>query len=268
MRPIIPFFLFVLLLTQRCRKDKTNTPQIAYDIILVMGQSNTHYGDDSMNFIAYDSPRVLQLSRTQSNDQKIIAAKEPLDHHTKAPNKVGFAMTFASLYSQTELEKNRNILLIPCGCIGSGFINNRWNKGNDLYQDAVLRYTKFQRNFPNSKLVAVLWHQGEEDVENPNYQHQLDQFIVDFRKSIQSPQVPFILGGMVPYWVEQDANRQHIQKIIKNVPYRIPHCGYADPTYPVIIKKTVDSINSIHYDANGLYELGQRYFLEYLKIKS
>jgi hypothetical protein len=265
------FTLLFLLFSglSSCKKAETNCNEIeivAPRIILVAGQSNTHAGLGLDETIDTTVNGIYQLGRF-SNDMCVIEAAEPLDHHTKAYNRIGFALTFAKLLKQ-HLQNSESVLIIPCGFGGTGFIDNRWNRGDDLYRDAVYRVNLVLADYPDAVLSAVLWHQGETDIvlNNPNYQGSLDQFIIDLRADIDNQEVPFILGGMVPYWVNQNADRIAGQEIIASSPQRHINVGYVDPTVPFVIEKPDNTFDEIHYSAEGQRELGQRYFTKYLEI--
>ena len=116
---------------------------------------------------------------------------------------------------------------------------------------------------PNTKLVGILWHQGENDVDNLDYKKHLDTFISNIRAEFGDSTTPFILGGMVPHWVQQAENRINQQKIISSTPNRINYTGYADPVAEAIIFKPDNTYDDIHYDAAGMRKLGKRYFKAY-----
>ena len=247
-----------------CRKDIDN--QTIYDVILVVGQSNNYYGDNLDDLEPFKvSESIKQLGRYDSLNYQIIPATEPLQNYTLPINKGCYVLTFANLYSKTILKNNHKILIIPCAKWGTSFIENDWNKGDKLYRDAIERTNYVLSHFRKSKLTAILWHQGESDIENSNYQTDLDNFILNIRKDINQENTPFILGGMVPFWVKQNSKRIAIQNIIKNTPTRLPNTAYANPQFPFIIDKYDNSIDSLHYSAKGLRELGQRYFTEFMK---
>jgi len=175
-------------------------------------------------------------------------------------------LTFSKLYLEYFSDCRNRLLIVPCGYGGTGFIDNRWNEGDDLYEDAVSKVNYLLKSLPGSNLKVILWHQGEDDVDNPGYKDMLDSFINDFRQDLNNPEVPFILGGMVPYWVNIDSTRINQQEIIANTPERIFKTGYADPSVPYIIEKEDNEFDMIHYDAKGQRELGRRYFDAYLKL--
>ncbi|MCX6278159.1 MAG: sialate O-acetylesterase [Bacteroidetes bacterium] len=259
--------LILLLILSSCKKNEGMIiPKDGYDVILVIGQSNTHQGI-GLNFLL-DAPneRIKQLGRFGDNNMKIITAREPLDHFTKIPDKIGFAMTFAKAYKNQFLSSDKHILIIPGGMGATGFSSHYWNKGDTLYNDAVMRTNFVVKNF-KSKLVAILWHQGESDIGNPDYQQNLDSMIVNIRKDITGGgRVPFVLGGMVPYWIQQNPDRMIINNIIENTVNRIQKTGYANPEVPFTIEKSNKDFDSNHFDANGLRQMGLRYFSEFVRL--
>jgi hypothetical protein len=235
----------------------------AYDVIVVMGQSNTLAGLGYDSVLDKSSSRIFQLGR-RSNDMNVIEAKEPLDNHESIPGHIGFALTFCKWYTSVLLDTGRNILIIPCGMGATGFGDQRWNKGNDLYEDAVARTNYVLNQFPGSDLKTILWHQGEDDIDTPGFQQALDSMIVNFRRDLQTPtNAPFILGGMVPYWSNQSEARRYSECVIKTTPMRIPGTAFVDPASPCRIVKVDNSVDEIHFNAEGQRELGYRYFNAY-----
>lgn len=263
----IAILLLITALFISCEKGTvTEVPFAGYDVILVIGQSNTHCG------LVYDSildaphKDIKQLGRFGESDLEIIEATEPMDHHTRYVGNIGFAMTFAKRYLEKHLKPGRKILIIPGGRAGSGFYSHFWGVGDTLYNDAVMR-SNFVLNNTGNEMVAILWHQGESDITNPDYQQLIDSMIVNFRRDIVGSSVtPFILGGMVPYWVNQDTNRISLNNIIENTVNRIERTGYANPLSPYLIEKPDNNYYDVHFDAAGLREMGRRYFSEYERI--
>ncbi len=245
-----------------CQEIELNAPRL----ILVAGQSNTHAGLGADAILDASQQGIYQLGRFQNNNC-VILAEEPLDHHTRVDGRIGFALTFAKLLQQ-ELQDSSDLIIVPCGFGATGFKDGRWNKSNDLYNDAVERVRFILDKYPQSTLVAILWHQGETDIilNNQNYQNDLDNFIINLRSDLANDTVPFILGGMVPYWVQQAPERLQMQQLLKNMPQRFAKVAYADPLLPFVIEKPDNTVDDIHYDAAGQRELGTRYFNQYLSI--
>ena len=196
---------------------------------------------------------------------------EPLQHLTRKDNHIGFSLTFAKLYTERLLGRERKVLLVPCGSDGSSFRKGDWNRGNPLFNDAINRINYCIESFAGSKLKGVLWHQGESDVGlGIAYKNALDGMIVSLRQNIRQSNkdsIPFIVGGLVPYWVKNTSNGSRvIDSIIRNLPERLPFTGLADPLLPFEINKQDNSYDAVHFDASGQRELGKRYFSEYLKF--
>ena len=240
-----------------------------YDVFLVIGQSNTHFGKGFDPDIDFAIPEIKQLGRGDGRNLKILPAIEPLDHYSKRKDRIGFALSFAKEYRSHTNLGSREILLIPGGRGSTSFLGGNWRKGDELYEDAVYRTNYILKAFPNSKLIAVLWHQGESDYFNYAYEQDLDAFITDMRADLYGDQtkVPFILGGMVSRWVNDGSEqvksrRRTLQNIISNTVNRIGYTGFADSEHPAILKyNKLDEL--IHFDAVGQRELGRRYFKAY-----
>jgi len=242
-----------------------------------MGQSNTCYGTGLDPDIDTSDTDIKQMARFNRHNYEIIDAIEPLHNHDEfliTSNRIGIAMTFAKLYKNDYLTTGRKIVIIPCGKGSSGFINNFWNPGDTLYEDAVFRTNKVLSQNPNNRLVAILWQQGEADTWNLNYDVNLDNMITNLRNDISGDisNVPFLLGGMVPYWMNIADDTGIVRKkrtndIIVDTQNRLDYCAYVDPTLPTVIEKVNPEVESVHYDATCLRTLSNRYFLEYKKFR-
>jgi hypothetical protein len=240
-----------------------------FDVFLVAGQSNAYYGlgldadlDKGMN-------GIYQLGRNDSVSMKIIRAEEPLQHYYVRRDRIGFALTFARLYME-ELNPRNGVLLVPCAMSWTGFSDSSWRRGDCLYNDAVSRTNYVLKKYHGSKLKGILWHQGEKDVNYPLFQPDLDSMIIGLRKDIvgKNDSTPFILGGMVPHWIEDSKAKIAQQEILKNTAKRLPSVGYADPYVPFKIEKETDTTDAIHFSAEGQREMGKRYFEEFEKLSS
>jgi hypothetical protein len=250
--------------------NNTNTPATptikdsAYDVFLVAGQSNTYWGKGYDSILDKGAEGVYQLGRKAPYDLKIIPAKEPLHHFNPQADRIGFALTFAKLY-QTYIQKQRDVLIVPCGMDNTGFDGEGWHKGDFLYNNALERINYVFKKYPKSKLVAILWHQGEKDVNYKGYQKDLDTLITQFRREITTANTntPFILGGMVPFWTDLKQARKKQQLTIENTTKRLPNIGYVSPYVPTRIQKPNNTQDTVHYNATGQREMGKRYFEVY-----
>lgn len=263
-----PFIIFVFILVLiSCRKDDIVQEKFGYDIVLIMGQSNTHFGYGNTQMPENNDTNIVQMGRFEGHNMEIIPAQTPLDHHSKQADRMGFGMTFAHLYQAKYANKNRKLLLIPCGQTGSAFIKGNWKRGDLYYEDALARTLYILQNYPTSELKVILWHQGESDLWNSNYEANLDEFIANFRTDLDHEDLPIILGGMVPFWAESSEGNMTIQSIINDTPNRVSNTHYMDPTKPFRIVKEKDTVDQIHYDYKGQIELGKRYFEIFNKLE-
>ncbi|MGZ4067198.1 MAG: sialate O-acetylesterase [Bacteroidia bacterium] len=264
-------FISVILFSGACSSGKTAETVVppnesrsndsVYDVFLVAGQSNTYYGLGLDTSIDKGYKGLYQLGRSAPYNMKVIPATEPLHHYFPKPDRIGFAMTFAKLYDEYTGFK-KNILIIPCGMDWTGFIDSSWKRGDCLYNDAVYRANEVMKRYPGSKMVAFLWCQGERDVDNPKFEASLDSMIAGMRKDIlgANDKTPFIMGGMVPFWVEREEKRMKQQERLKNTPNRMPYVAYVDPYEPFRIEKRSNTIDEYHYNAEGQREMGKKVF--------
>lgn len=262
--------LFINVALAQQSNDPCLSSSEGYDVILVAGQSNTHYGYPLDAKIDTVNSKVYALHRQNGLDYRIDKAKPSLDFWTKDVNRNSFAITFANLYA-TEIIKNSNrkVLIIPAGYSGSSILS--WKKGQNLYKDALERVNYVLDNVQGSRLVGILWHHGEANVGWAPYQETLDSMISDMRNDIHQEniqEVPFVLGGMVPYWVNLYPVRIQQQAVIKETPNRVSNTAYADSEFPTVISKLNNAVDDIHFDAAGQREMGKRYFSAFLDMKN
>lgn len=269
----LKFGVFLCFLFVACGEDGNDVldcqsfsyKSSTHHLILIAGQSNTYAGRGLDLSIDTAGVGIMQLGRFDGANMNVIPASAPLEHHTPKETSVGFGLTFANLYKKNLLTENDSIILIPCGFGGAGFYNGKWNVGDSLYLDAVNRVLHLLNNFEDGRLQAILWHQGESDVAVESYKETLLNFIARIRQDTGDEKVPFILGGMVPEWVNERPSRVKHQEVIKSIQYQACNVGYADPIYPFFIEK-VDTTVDVHFDAQGQREMGRRYFSEFTRL--
>ncbi|MEJ8842208.1 sialate O-acetylesterase [Lacibacter sp. H375] len=270
----ISFIILIAFSCISCQKEKSAIVESGftkYDIFPIIGQSNAYFGRETGSQPANTDSRIKQLGRFGDNSYKIIPAKDPLEHFTIVQGRISFAMTFAHYYLREYLQPERGVLLIPGALEGSSFTGSQWRKGDSLYNDIVRRVKYVLEKYPGSEVKAFLWHQGESDIMWGRYYAELlDKMITDMRMEIagtKGDSIPFILGGLVPYWVDQQSNRKTTDSVIAETSKRLPFIGYANAREPFIIKKTDDTVDEIHFNASGQRELGKRYFKAYKETR-
>lgn len=259
-------------LTSSACQDKWN--QSGSDIVLLAGQSNmVGYGAYYNEGFDLTDPRILQLMMTS----KLQLATEPLDHPNYPYNigRVGPGLAFGREYLK-DLPSNRNIILVPAAQGGTGFSDNRWNPGDDLFRDAVSR-TRYalDLNPQGNCLVGILWSQGEVDAFNQvpeaEYKKALDTMITTMRQQLAGgtgtpTAIPFVLGQFSRDWTTDTPlpEQQAILNVINSTPARLPHTAIATTEGLTSNLTQGLSLGSIHFDAASQRIYGKR-FREALK---
>ncbi|WP_341213291.1 sialate O-acetylesterase [uncultured Limimaricola sp.] len=190
---------------------------------------------------------------------RIVAPSRPLQHHFRTrPEHFGWSLQFAIDYLADR--PGVDLLLVPAARGGTGFVDDRWNPGDDLYVDAVSRANRAMALAANSVFGGILWHQGEAETGSATsadaHASRLDALIAGLRRDIAAagPTTPFLLGGMVPEWVAKDALRQQVQAQIEATPDRVAHAAYVETS-----ATAPDQVGGVHFDAASLRLLGARY---------
>ena len=257
--------LVVVFVAMSCSKKNKQSgfyPSPSYDIIIIAGQSNTcfGYGYDSSTLVP---SKVLELGRYEKN-MKIIPATPSLYNWSRDPLKSSFGYDFARYYLNRDAAPKNPVLIVGCGMAGSSFMTNNWSKGDNLYEDLIERTNSIIKQYPHSRVVVILWQQGESDIENCNYQNDLDSMIVNMRSDIlHETNIPFLLGGMVPYWTNLQNDRIKLQNIIKETENRLENCFYVDPEG---ISKPDNEFDIIHFSHENHVELAKRYYTKFEQI--
>ena len=151
--------------------------------------------------------------------------------------------------------------LIPCAVGGTsiaawmpGGIDD-WDANNYPYDNAIKKTRDAQKS---GKIVAVLWHQGENDAgkQTENYLETLRTVVRNFRRDLQlGKDVPFITGDMASFYPER------ISAHIDIVDDALATLAAEDTTFRVVhTKDLVHRGDNLHYDTASQHELGKRYF--------
>ncbi len=260
-----------------------------YDVILIAGQSNAadtaSMGYDSALDEFPELNLMRQLNRSAPTvstvgSPSVIPITNPMKHWSQPSifsgylpwqtGHVGFPRFFGREYvRQGHLTKGRRLLFVPCARPGSSFSADQWGIGNPNYTDLVTMAQWVQNNLTGSRILGLLWHQGESDVGFATYQVELDAMFEQLRVDLDIPDLPIVVGGMVPIWTNQQTDRKTQQAIIRDTARRIDYCAYADPERPTWLPtwKDGDVGDSIHFDVTECREFGVRYFNAWLRAK-
>jgi hypothetical protein len=116
---------------------------------------------------------------------------------------------------------------------------------------------------PNSRIVGILWLQGETDGDNATpgatYQADLDALIDGYRTRLGIPALPFIIGQMVPDYLTS-GTRTAIDAAHSGTPARKTKTGFA---YGL---PKANNNDGNHYNAAGQRYLGRAIFDAYRSV--
>lgn len=177
--------------------------------------------DDQENWIPADNP----LNRFSTTRKKI-----EMQH--LGPG-YGFAREIRSEHAD-----------LPIGLVVNargGTSIRRWQRGEDLY-DAAMKRARAALN--DASICGILWHQGENDSDDPEYLPKLITMIGQLREDFENPSLPFVAGHIF----ESPALNAQLDRL----PAEVPHCAVAS-------SEGLTCFDGLHFDTSSALLLGQRY---------
>ena len=207
-------------------------------------------------------PRVLALSK----DGVWKPAVDPI-HFDKPIAGVGPGRSFGIVLADGQT--NITVGLIPAACGGSAIAD--WDPGvyyvpttSHPYDDAIKRAKAAMQV---GTLKAILWHQGETDCTNtlaPAYRERLSMLIARFRKDLDAPNLPVIIGQLAQFdkapW--NDATRA-VNAAQIAVAHEVPHVAFVESTGLTPLNTMAEDP---HFGAAAAREFGKRYAAAYLRL--
>lgn len=154
--------------------------------VLMIGQSNMA-GRGFINEVPMICNERIQMLR----NGKWQMMTEPINYDRPISG-VSLAGSFAAMWCMEN--KEEQIGLIPCAEGGSSI--DDWSIEKILFKNAIVQ-AKFAMQ--NSNLIAILWHQGENDSYNGNYKTYYEKLHTIFealKNELNLDDVPFIIGGL------------------------------------------------------------------------
>lgn len=245
---ILGIMLFPNLIEAQSSKIDANL-----EVYLLVGQSNmAGRGKLDVNEQKV-SENILMLDKNNS----WVPAKDPL-HFDKTSAGVGPGISFAQ--AMLDGKKNTKIGLIPCAWGGSPI--KVWKSGakyfnNFPYDEAIARAKVAMQN---GQLKGILWHQGESDndaVKSKVYLEKLKELFSNFRKDLNMPNLPIVLGEIGRFNKED-----YINKIVNTLPTEVEN------TAVVSSEGLVDKGDHLHFDTPSARELGRRYAVAMKQLQS
>lgn len=230
------------------------------DLFLLVGQSNMA----GRGTLAPEDRVAPQRVLTLNAQGAWVPAIDPLHFDKPTAVGVGLGRTFGIEIAQASPQVT--VGLIPCAVGGSPI--DAWTPGTHYpptnshpWDDAIRRARLAVRS---GKLKAILWHQGESDAQPglaEAYQAKLEDLIARFRKELDAPNVPFIVGqmGQFPEKPWSDAKRR-VDQVHRELPTRIQRIAF------VSSDGLTHNGDQVHFDAAGYRELGRRYAQAYHEL--
>lgn len=234
------------------------------DVTLIIGQSNAYFcgfpaewpADTLDPLVDISDGRVFQIDNASSSGTygDIIAAPEPLKHPVPVVGAIGPAVAFARGMASPKT------VLIPYAVSDTGFSDNRWNPGDDLFMGLCSSVGVVLAKFPNAVLRRALWVQGEKDAlaswTKAQYNTAFGAFAAGLRDELDYD-IPIIVSSMRPGWVAaSSAQRQPVQDALAEMPTRVSKVGYADAYSPTVIG---NSTGAVHYSASEARLMADRF---------
>ncbi len=127
----------------------------------------------------------------------------------------------------------------------------KFMKGSDwgYYESVVNRTKNALEKYPDSRLRAVLWHQGESNSSKPDdYIKKFHQLIVDLRSDLDHPDLPVFFGELGQWRDHYAAMRDKMRQIPDSIPY----------TY-LVSSKDLTNQDDAHFDKPSQLLFGKRY---------
>jgi hypothetical protein len=228
-------------------------------IYLLMGQSNMagrgKFGPEDKT----PHPRVLMFTIAGEWEPAV----EPITHDKPTMLGVGPGLAFGK--AMADKEPGLTIGLVSCAFGGTPL--RRWQRGGDLYSNAVQRATLAMRD---GTLKGILWHQGESDsgaaTNALSYSDRLAQMVQDVRADLAAPNLPFVAGQIGEFLYDRGPDHSPYARVVNEaiakLPEKIPAAGYV-PSKGLTHKGDV-----LHFDAASQRELGRRYAAVMLRLQS
>ncbi len=254
-------FCAMMLCLSACVSQANTTSRQAgpYDIFLLIGQSNMAGRGVVADVDQTPHNRVLML--TETGDW--VPAVDPMHFDKPAVVGVGPGLSFGKALA--DYDEGWVIGLIPAAVGGSSIA--AWAQGEvhqqtgaEPYDDAI---TRARIAMKNGTLRGILWHQGESDAKPEKvglYRAALVQLVDNLRRDLETPDVPFIVGGLGVYLAERSPETVILTAILQDTASDIPNTGF------VSSEGLNHKGDGVHFSAESARELGRRYAQKYIEM--
>ena len=220
------------------------------ELFLLIGQSNMAGRAKVETEDTIADPRIWILDASG----RWVSKGEPV--HFDKPKWVGMGPGFSFAKAMAGASPGKTIGLIPCAAGNTPL--DRWVKGGDLYEAAVLRALIAKQS---GRLRAILWHHGESDsgaeASTLSYGDKLAHMVVDLRVDLQAGAIPFLAGLLGDFLVSRTDERfpcaEAVNTGIRTLPGRVPNA------FIVSSAGLGHRGDNVHFDSQAARELGNRY---------
>jgi len=253
---------------------KTQSPKDgAFDIVIQAGQSNaTGWGDGPWSADPYvPNDRVWYMEV----DGSVVLAEEQLNTDRKV-NCNNFSLTFARQYiNDGRLGEGRQVLVLRAALGGTGFGDNRWHVGDDLYNRMIRMIKRALGWNEENRIVALLWHQGETESNVAAYgttyemhYNNLSAVVSGVRKELDFPELPFICADFCYDWRQYNTE---ICDLLVAAMKDVCAEGYGAFVETSDLTSNAQAIgageaDSIHFSRQAIDILGVRYYDAFVGI--
>ena len=228
-------------------------------LYLLMGQSNMAGRGNIGAEDKTPDPRVVMFTLANKWEPAI----EPVTHDRPGMLGVGPGLTFGK--AMAEQAPGVTIGLVPCALGGTPL--KRWERGGDLYSNAVHRA---KLAMSDGTLKGILWHQGESDsgaATNANtYGYRLGTMIQDNRADLGVPDLPFVVGQIGEFLYDRGPGHAAYPRVVNAALAALPEKVPATACVPS--RGLKDKGDVLHFDAASQREFGRRYAAEMLRLQS
>lgn len=177
--------------------------------------------------------------------------------HTDKPAAAGVGLGTSFAREMADADKTITVGVIPCAVGGTPL--QRWQKGGDLYEAALVRAKLAMKD---GTLKGILWHQGEADSGKEDtaksYNARLTQMIADLRADLGVGEIPFVAGKLGEFLAptSKDGTPSYwplVNEQIAALPKTAPNTAVVEST------GLQHKGDVVHFDTPSLREFGKRY---------
>ena len=213
--------------------------------VLLLGQSNMAGRGDINTVDTITDDRIYMMRALQW-----VKMQEPI-HDDKSSAGVGLAASFAKAFVESY---GCDVGLIP-GAFGGTSLAD-WSIGGTYYERALEMAKAAQES---SEICAILWHQGESDVNNKNYAAELQAILDSFIEELglDRDKIVIITGELGEF---RTSSRDNVHNGLKALASVYKNYGIASS-----VGLTAQDVTT-HFDAASLRVFGYRYFEIFHKI--